>query len=119
LAAHTLAIIPERPAVSLLLYRSTLVGEYKRNGDKLVLNNREGQSITHTGYDLEVLRDSKWYTADLDAYAPETTEPQQLSKYSIDHTISDLIVSFKSTQTVGALQPLLPRLSRRSNVVFL
>ncbi|KAF1946660.1 6-phosphogluconate dehydrogenase C-terminal domain-like protein [Clathrospora elynae] len=117
--AHALAETPERPLVTLLLHRASLGEAYMRNGKEIVLETREGQSITYTGYDLEVLHDTKWYTMDPASYAPGTLHTQQYSRYPIDEFISNLIVCVKSTQTVAALRPLIPRLSRTSTVVFL
>jgi 2-dehydropantoate 2-reductase len=118
-AAHTLADIPERPAINLLLHRPSLLDGYIQSEQKLRLATREGQSVLHTGYGLEVLRESQWYSVDPDAYAPDVAGIQDYAQSPVDDTISDLIVCVKSTQTVAALRPLLPRLSRTSNIMFL
>jgi 2-dehydropantoate 2-reductase len=118
-AAHTLADIPEGPAVNLLLHRPSLLDGYIQSEQKLTLTTREGQSVLHTGYGLEILRESDWYTVDPNAYAPDVAGIQEYAQSPMDDTISDLIVCVKSTQTVAALRPLLPRLSRESNLMFL
>jgi 2-dehydropantoate 2-reductase len=117
-AAHSIAEIPERPAATLLLHRPTLLDEYVRSGEKLVLFTRKGQT-THTGYNLEVLQDSIWYTTNQDPKAQKIAVSQQHTLSPAYDTISNLILCVKSTQTVAALSPLLPRLSRSSNVLFL
>jgi 2-dehydropantoate 2-reductase len=117
--AHTLADIPARPAVNLLLHRPSLLDGYIQSEQKLTLTTRERQSILHTGYGLELLEDSKWYTVDPDAYAPDVAGIQEYAQSPIEDTISNLIVCVKSTQTVSALRPLLPRLSPTSTILFL
>jgi 2-dehydropantoate 2-reductase len=114
--AHTLADIPTKPAVTLLLHRPSLLERYIQSEQKLTLTTREGQSILHTGYGLELLRDSKWNTVDPDAYTPDVAGMQESP---IEDTISNLMVCVKSTQTVSALRPLLPRLSPTSTILFL
>jgi 2-dehydropantoate 2-reductase len=118
-AAHTLAEIPQRPAVNLLLHRPSLLDGYIQSEQKLTLTTREGQSIAHAGYGSEVLRESEWYTIDPHAYAPDVAGIQEYAQSPIDDTITNLIVCVKSIQTVSALRPLLPRLSRTSNILFL
>jgi hypothetical protein len=116
--AHSLAEIPSRPTVNLLLHRPSLVDEYVRNGNRLLLNTRQGQQVAQTGYSLEVLHGREWHSVP-DSCISESTEASRPAGIPIDETITNLIVCVKSTQTVAALLPLLPRLSRTSNVTFL
>ena len=116
--AHSLAEIRPRPAVNLLLHRPSLVEEYGQNGKKILLKTHQGQQIDQTGYDLEVLQGKNWHLMQ-DSSIFKSAEVLQPVGDLIDERISDLIVCVKSTQTVAALRPLLPRLSRASNVMFL
>ncbi|KAH6873272.1 putative 2-dehydropantoate 2-reductase family protein [Alternaria rosae] len=116
--AHSLADIPARPAVNLLLHRSSLMNEYLRTRKRLLLQTREGQQIAQTGYGVEVLNGKEWHTVQ-ELRIVGNAEALQLPGPPTDEIINDLIVCVKSTQTVAALQPLLPRLSRTSNVTFL
>ena len=117
-AAHALAEIPERPATTLLLHRPILLDEYIQSGKKLILFNRKGQT-THTGYNLEVFQNSIWHTVNQDPNTQGIAASQQHTLSPTYDTISDLILCVKSTQTVAALKPLRPRLSRSSNILFL
>jgi 2-dehydropantoate 2-reductase len=118
-AAHALAEIPERPAVNLLLHRPSLLDGYIQSEQKLTLTTLEEECISHTGYGLEVLQETEWYTVDPNAYAPDVAGIQEYAQSPINDAINNLIVCVKSTQTVTALRPLLPRLSRSSNIIFL
>jgi 2-dehydropantoate 2-reductase len=117
--AHTLADIPERPAVNLLHHRPSLLDGYIQSEQKLTLTTRVGQSVLHTDYGLELLRESTWYGVDPDAYAPDVAGIQEYAQFPVGDTISNLIICVKSTQTVSALRPLLPRLSPTSTILFL
>jgi 2-dehydropantoate 2-reductase len=94
------------------------VEEYGQNGKKILLKTHQGQQIAQTGYDLEVLHGKNWHLMQ-DSSIFKSAEVLQPVGDLIDERISDLIVCVKSTQTVAALRPLLPRLSRASNVMFL
>lgn len=116
--AHSLAEIPARPAVNLLLHRPSLVQDYVQNGNRIRLKTHQGQNVAQTGYDLEVLHGKTWHLMQ-DSRTYGAAEILQSVGTPIDENIGDLIVCVKSTQTVAALRPLLPRLSRESNVMFL
>ena len=102
-AAHTLADVPARPTLKLLFHRQSLRDEYNQRGNRITLETREGEIIEHSGYDFEAVF----------AFEHATT-PSPLKD-----TIEHLIVCVKSTQTVAALRPLLPRLTPKSSVLFL
>jgi 2-dehydropantoate 2-reductase len=116
--AHSMAEIPARPVVNLLLHRPSLADDYRRNGKRLLLQTRQDQQVAQTGYGLEVLHGKEWHLAQ-EACTEERGAALQPAANPIDENISDLLVCVKSTQTVAALKPLLPRLSRTSNVTFL
>ena len=109
-AAHALAEVPNRLPVTLLLHRSSLMDGYVRNGKHISLKTRTGESVIRGGYDFEVLRDKKWHHID---------QRSGLSDRPANGTIEELVVCVKSTQTVAALRPLLPRLTPRSSIMFL
>lgn len=67
---------------------------------------------------MEVLHGKTWHLMQ-DSRTYGAAEILQSVGTPIDENIGDLIVCVKSTQTVAALRPLLPRLSRESNVMFL
>lgn len=108
-AAHTLADVPARPAVTLLLHRQSLRDEYGQRGNRITLETREGELIEHSSYGIE-------------AVVPHGTATGSgmpaMPTYVMD-TIDHLVVCVKSTQTVAALRPLLPRLTPESSVLFL
>ncbi|GAB1200627.1 hypothetical protein APSETT444_010001 [Aspergillus pseudonomiae] len=106
--AHGLSEIPNRPSVTLLLHRESLLGGFQENGNQILLTTREGSQIRHSGYDLEVYRERGWYA-----------EPSSPSSEAISTNITHLIISVKATQTVSALQPLKHRLGANSTILFL
>jgi 2-dehydropantoate 2-reductase len=108
-AAHTLADVPARPALKLLLHRRSLRDGYNQRGNRITLETREGEIIEHSGYDFETISSHEHATGS----AVQTTPSP--SKDTIDH----LIVCVKSTQTVPALRPLLTRLTPKSSILFL
>lgn len=105
-AAHTLADVPAKPAVTLLLHRQSLRDEYGQRENRITLETCEGELIDHSGYDLE-------------AIVPHGTATGSAIPTCTMDTIDHLIVCVKSTQTVAALRPLLPRLTPDSSVLFL
>ncbi|KAF2849358.1 putative 2-dehydropantoate 2-reductase family protein [Plenodomus tracheiphilus IPT5] len=118
-AAHTLADIPEKPAVTLLLHRPALLQGYIRNGRKVILQTRQGDVVSRGGYDLDVLHGDQWHPIDPTAPNPGHGLGQDTQSSPITDLIANLIVCVKTTQTVTALRPLLPRLSRDSAILFL
>ncbi|GIJ87967.1 hypothetical protein Asppvi_006883 [Aspergillus pseudoviridinutans] len=103
--AHGLLDIPQRPAVTLLLHRESLHEDYTRNNKRILLETVDGQSVGHTGYDVEVYRSGSWYSL------PTSTVTSD--------TIRHLIVTVKTTQTLTALRALKDRLSATSTILFL
>lgn len=108
-AAHTLAEVPTRPALKLLLHRQSLRDEYNQRGNRTTLETREGEIIEHSGFDFEPVLP---YDHASGSAARTIAKP---FKDPIEH----LIVCVKSTQTVTALRPLLTRLTPKSSVLFL
>lgn len=109
-AAHSLFELPDLPSVTLLCHRPSLLDAYRDNGNKILLETREGDKIAHQGYDFEVLRDGNWYSG-------SEVEGSDISMQT--SVIENLIVAAKTTQTVSALRPLQHRLTPQSNVLFL
>ncbi|KAG9192186.1 2-dehydropantoate 2-reductase [Alternaria panax] len=116
--AHSLAEMPATPAVNLLLHRPSLAQDYMQSGNKILLKTRQGHQVAQTGYNLEVLHGTSWHLMQHSRMSA-SAEVRQSVAIPVDENISDLIVCVKSTQAVAALRPLLPRLSRKSNVMFL
>ncbi|KAF2018589.1 putative 2-dehydropantoate 2-reductase family protein [Aaosphaeria arxii CBS 175.79] len=118
LVAHSLAEIPRRPPVTLLLHRLSLLEGYRRNECKLGLQTTDGKFVSHGGYDFEVLHNKGWHHASLNSdhsIDPITGQPNGIATGTIEH----LIVCVKATQTVAALQSLGSRLNQNSTVMFL
>lgn len=116
-AAHTLAEIPARPPVTLLLHRQSLMDDYIRIGKRIILETHEGELVKHGEYGFEVLHGFNWHKAVPDFHSSKSIAEAMHSP--LKNTIYHLIVSVKSTQTVAALRPLVPRLTRESSIVFL
>ncbi|VUC25028.1 unnamed protein product [Clonostachys rosea] len=114
-AAHSLAEIPSplTPSVTLLLHRSSLVGQYIKNGSKITLQTRDGELVEHSNFDLEFLQDTKWH-----GVSP-ISEPGNVALTVREDIIDHLVVSVKGAQTVAALQPLKHRLDASSHILFL
>lgn len=111
-AAHTLAQIPNKPVVSLLLHRPSLLQDYEQNQKKIILRRRDGEVDARGGFDLE--------TTDGHCVEKHDSRPNLGIRHdATDNLIQNLIVSVKSTRTVAALRPLLPRLSQESTIMFL
>lgn len=84
--------------------------DYTRSGKKITLETREGELVEHSGYDFEHTVTSG---------SPSLKSLTQAVPSCAKDTIHHLIVCVKSTQTVTALRPLLPRLTRESSILFL
>jgi 2-dehydropantoate 2-reductase len=119
-AAHSLAEIPGQPMITLLCHRPSLLQEYIKNGRKISLKTVEGPTVSHGGYNLEVLRDGQWYLPSLEQ-DPIQLHPDVLSRAEspVSDIIENLIISVKATQTVDALRPLKQRLTAQSTIMFL
>ncbi|PGH06091.1 hypothetical protein AJ79_06625 [Helicocarpus griseus UAMH5409] len=116
-AAHSLAEIPSRPNIKLLLHRASLLNDYKANGSQITLKTREGGVVNHSEFDFEVLHNStSWHVAsEIDGVG----ESSAASGSRVNDTIENLILCVKGKQTVDALRPLRYRLNRNSNILFL
>ncbi|KAH8586259.1 putative 2-dehydropantoate 2-reductase family protein [Bisporella sp. PMI_857] len=119
-AAYCLSDIPNGPAVTLLLHRKSLLGAYQNNGNIISLETREGIHVSSANYDFEVLHDGQWYHEYPKNFASQwhSDSPAQAKQVAAD-VIEHLIICVKSTQTVDALRPLLPRLTAQSRILFL
>ncbi|KAL2008747.1 hypothetical protein VTN00DRAFT_6941 [Thermoascus crustaceus] len=113
--AHSASEIPNGPSITLLLHRRSLLGSYRRNGNRILVETAEGEHISLTGYDFETFHDCHWYRTL--ATAAETESDQAVR--TTTEPIENLIVCVKATKTVDALRPLRPRLTSQSNVLFL
>ena len=116
-AAHTLAEIPARPPVTLLLHRQSLIDEYRQCGKQIALETNEGDLVKYGDYNLELLNGTNRQEVVLEPESPDLLT--NTTQNNLEDTIQHLIVSVKSTQTVAALRPLLPRLIRTSSILFL
>ncbi|OAL50490.1 6-phosphogluconate dehydrogenase C-terminal domain-like protein [Pyrenochaeta sp. DS3sAY3a] len=116
--AHSLAEIPQRPAVTLLLHRPSLMDSYLRKDKKILLKTIQGEVIANGSYGFEVLRDNEWYTTDPDLWSSPSRQLGSRDART-GSMIEHLIVCVKATQTVDALHPLLSRLGRQSTIMFL
>ncbi|CAH0056235.1 unnamed protein product [Clonostachys solani] len=114
-AAHSLAEVPYplTPSVTLLLHRSSLVGQYTKNGSRITLETRDGEIIEHSSFKLEFLQGGKWHSV------PSTSKPDSVASTVREDIIDHLVVSVKGAQTVAALQPLKHRLDASSHILFL
>lgn len=108
-AAHAVSEIPNGPSVTLLLHRRSLLETYRQNGNQIRFESTDGKHLVSRGYDLETFYNDKWHL----------TTPQMKDSAVVTDEIQHLIVCAKATQTVSALRPLVPRLSRASNILFL
>ncbi|KAL9120408.1 MAG: hypothetical protein Q9187_003031 [Circinaria calcarea] len=101
--AHALAGIPNPPPVKLLLHHRSLLIQWRKSGQKLVLiTNRKAEE--RTGYGVEL------------ALPPEQTHHAERESNGI---IQNLIVSVKTPNTAVALSSIAHRLNRDSTVLFL
>ncbi|KAH7143444.1 ketopantoate reductase PanE/ApbA C terminal-domain-containing protein [Dactylonectria macrodidyma] len=107
-AAHSLAEVPSRPAVTLLMHRPSLVDQFRKNGEKITLKTREGETVSHDNYNIESYDQGQWHRV--------SAQQAPTAQSSI---IENLIVSVKATQTVSALRPVQQRLNNSSNILFL
>ena len=94
LFAHALAKSASPPPITLLLHRSSILGEWEKVGRKIeIITN--GVSDTTKAFDTEVISPSS---------------PQS--------TISNLIIATKTLKTVSALSAVKDRLTSNSTVLF-
>jgi 2-dehydropantoate 2-reductase len=98
LFAHSIARLSNRPPITLLFHRPSLVDEFKQAGETIeIITN--GTSNRQSGFDYEVISTE----------APEQ-EPTQ--------AIHNLIVATKATQTLPALSAIKHRLKPASTILF-
>jgi 2-dehydropantoate 2-reductase len=112
-AAHSISEILSGPTVTLLLYRKSLLREYRLVGSHIQFESRGGKKISSRGYEIETLSDSHWYST------PPTASPNK-NYWKVTQTpINNPIVCVKGIQTVSAIRSLAHRLHRDSNILFL
>jgi 2-dehydropantoate 2-reductase len=98
LFAHSLARISNRPPITLLFHRSSLVQDFKRAGEVIeIITN--GTSNKQSGFDYEVV-------------STEGTQEQS------DEPIYNLILATKATQTIPALTRIKHRLTPHSTILL-
>ena len=100
--AHSLAGIPNRPPITLLLHRQGLLHEWKSDGEEIDIVSH-GVSHKRKGFQIELT-------------GPEY---RNLGRREMYKPIQNLIVAVKSPQTVAALSVVAHRLNRQSTIVFL
>ena len=101
--AHSLARIPGRPSITLLLHRRTLLESFERNGKKIELIKNDIPEYS-TGYEAEL------------ALPRNGSRQTEVSSKCI---IYNLIISVKAPHTIAALSNIADRLTRDSTIVFL
>lgn len=98
LFAHSLARISNRPSVTLLFHRQSLVQDFKKVGETIeIITN--GTSNKQSGFDYEVIG--------ADGPKEQCAEP-----------IHNLILATKATQTLPALSSIKHRLIPQSTILF-
>lgn len=108
--AHSLADVPSRPPITLLLHNTRVYETWKENRARIsVVKN--GTVELRYGYDINVFRDATWHSL--------PTGKGTLSEHLDDEIIDSLIVSVKATQTVRALMSVKHRLTPDSTILFL
>ena len=116
-AAHALAEIPNRPRITLLLHRPSLLESYVKNGRKISLKENDGRVSNSDGYSFETLHDGRyWYPISSEQTQTWHAPTESLSLTDI---VENLVVCVKTTQTVNALRPLKERLTAESTILFL
>ncbi|KAI9703263.1 MAG: hypothetical protein M1836_007829 [Candelina mexicana] len=121
LLAHSLAGLPNRPPITLLLHRPYLIQLWHKEGQAIELIT-DGVAETRTGYDVELVRPTYYSQAG-------TTSPSRDSDASeindgnkdIDPgpLIHNLIVTTKAQHTIFALSAVKDRLTHESTILFL
>jgi 2-dehydropantoate 2-reductase len=98
LFAHSLARISNRPPITLLFHRQSLVEDFKKAGETIeIITN--GTSNKQSGFDYEVI-------------GAESPKKQP------DPIIHNLILATKATQTLAALSAIKHRLTPQSTILF-
>ena len=98
LFAHSLARISNRPPITLLFHRQSLVQDFKKVGETIeIITN--GTSDKQSDFDCEVIG----------AKGP---------KEQPDEPIHNLILATKATQTLSALSSIKHRLTPKSTIIF-
>ena len=101
--AHSLALIPNRPPITLLFHRQSLLAAWNKHGRAIEVY-QHGVPEKRDGFDVEMERHS-------DQRAPSNTENTSI--------IHNLIVSVKGHTTVAALSNIAHRLTSESTILFL
>ena len=101
--AHSLAGIPNRPPITLLLHRQGLLYAWRSNGEEIDIVSH-GVSHKRKGFQIELTGPPEY---------------RNLDRREMHEPIQNLIVAVKSPQTVAALSLVAHRLNQQSTIVLL
>lgn len=127
--AHSLASLPNRPPMTLLLHKLEHYYAWKKYGRSLTVV-KNGIAEPKRGFDVNVLQDGVWY----EPYEPGSVETKGGDESDIamrlgdrqerfldvnDERIDNLILAVKATQVEQALKSVRHRLTPQSAIVFI
>ncbi|WEW57527.1 2-dehydropantoate 2-reductase (Ketopantoate reductase) (KPA reductase) (KPR) [Emydomyces testavorans] len=127
--AHSLASLPNRPPMTLLLHKIEHYFAWKKYGKRLTVV-KNGIAEPRSGFDVNVLRDGVWYgpyepTASQEngengetEDAPQTGDRERFVDVNSER-IDNLILTVKATQVEQALKSVCHRLHPKSAIVFI
>lgn len=118
--AHSLARLPNRPPITLLLHDLKVYEDWKEHGRRIAIF-RNGLAESSSGFDINVLKDSIWHSlpdgeTKLNKYRRK--KPKNSDNWD-DEQIDSLIVTVKASQAIMALKSVKHRLTPDSTVLFL
>ncbi|KAI1919819.1 2-dehydropantoate 2-reductase (Ketopantoate reductase) (KPA reductase) (KPR) [Ophidiomyces ophidiicola] len=124
--AHSLASLPNRPPMTLLLHKIEHYSAWKKHERRITLV-KHGVAEPRNGFDINVLRDGAWYEPFVPDEAieeqagslPPRSKPEDQFINVDDEKIDSLILAVKATQVEQALKSVRHRLSPKSAIVFL
>ncbi|EEP75632.1 2-dehydropantoate 2-reductase [Uncinocarpus reesii 1704] len=126
--AHSLAALPNRPPMTLLLHKLEHYFAWHKHGKRLTLV-KNGIAEPRGGFDVNVLRDGVWYepyrSAEFESsqggnarpISPRWADEQFLDVNN--ERIDNLILAVKATQVEQALKSVAHRLTPKSAIVFI
>lgn len=128
LVAHSLAILPNRPPITLMLHKPNLRTDFVKKSRRYVRLGTPHHDIVdeQSGFDIDVLRGSKddpWWEYDphREGMPREIkyplTEQEQLDREEV--YIYSLIVTVKASATVNALLSVKHRVDSRTTIVLM
>ncbi|QVM10617.1 hypothetical protein D8B26_005272 [Coccidioides posadasii str. Silveira] len=126
--AHSIASLPNRPPITLLLHKVEHYFAWKKYGKRLTLV-KNGIAEPRSGFDVNILRDGVWY----EPYKPSEFNPGEPENAQGVHQgrtdeqfidvnnekIDSLILAVKATQVEQALKSVRHRLTPQSAIVFI